>query len=380
MVAFSSVALLCLATFATAHPGHEEHLTDRAVKRHFLAQSKRSLNSCAEVFKRDGTLERAEARRRAFVDSLTKKSTVLVRDTDTVLNTSHHSDLAGITVDSDSSEYFGSNHTCILSPEGEIGPFWVKGELNREDIVDNEPGVVNYMHAQFIDVNTCEPIPELYWDVWNCNSTGVYSGVQSDSNGNGDDASNLNKTALRGIQATDEDGVAQFRSIFPGHYSGRATHVHVVGHIGATLLENGTITGGNVSHIGQLFYDQDLITSVESTYPYNTNTVDITLNSADRVFGLETEDSNSDPVFEYVLLGDDVSDGVFSWITIGVDLTATYETSYAALLTASGGVSSSSSSSVGTNGTDSAASGSAAPSGSATPSAVAASSGSAKKI
>lgn len=182
------------------------------------------------------------------------KTALKVRDTDTVLNTSHHSDLTGITVDSDSSAYFGSNHTCILSPEGEIGPFWVKGELNRADIVDDEPGVVNYMHAQFIDVNTCEPISGLYWDVWNCNSTGVYSGVQDDSNGNGDDASNLNKTALRGIQQTDEDGIAYFRSVFPGHYSGRATHVHVVGHIGATLLENGTITGGNVSHIGQVGY------------------------------------------------------------------------------------------------------------------------------
>ncbi|KAK6076164.1 gpi anchored dioxygenase [Seiridium cupressi] len=285
---------------------------------------------------------------RGYVDRR-QRIAVLVRDTDTVLNTSHHSNLADITVNSDSSEYFGSNHTCILSPEGEIGPFWAKGELTRGDIVDDEPGV-------------------------NCNFTGVYSGVQDDSNGNGDDASNLNKTALRGIQATDEDGVAQLRSIFPGHYSGRATHAHVVGHIGATLPENGTITGGNVSHIGQLFYDQDLITSVEATYPCNTSTVDITLNSADRVFGLETEDSNSDPILEYLLLGDNVSDGVFSWITIGVDLTATYETSYAALLTTSGGVSSSSSCSVGTNGTGS------APSGSAAPSAVAASCGSPKKI
>lgn len=263
-----------------------------------------------------------------------------IRDTASVLNTSHHSDLTGITMNTDSSVFF-TNQTCILSPEGEIGPFWVKGELNREDIVDNEPGVTAYMHAQFIDINTCEPIPDLWWDVWNCNSTGVYSGVQDSSNGNGDDTSNLNKTALRGIQKTDEDGVAQFKSVFPGHYSGRATHVHVVGHVNATLLSNETLTGGSVSHIGQLFYDQDLITQVESTYPYNTSTVDITLNSADRVFASETENSNSDPVFEYVLLGDDVTDGIFSWITIGVDLTASYNTSYAALLTASGGVKSS---------------------------------------
>lgn len=196
------------------------------------------------------------------------------------------------------------------------------------------------MYAQFIDVNTCEPIPDLWWDVWNCNSTGVYSGVQDSSNGNGDDASNLDKTALRGIQKSDEDGVASFRSVFPGHYSGRATHVHVVGHLNATLLSNGTISGGSVSHIGQLFFDQDLITEVEASYPYNTSTVDITLNSADRVFATETEDSNSDPVFNYVYLNDDegAEGGIFSWITVGVDTSATYNTSYAALLTADGGV------------------------------------------
>lgn len=256
-----------------------------------------------------------------------------------MLNTDHASNLTGITIDTDSSILFG-NSTCILSPEGEIGPFWVKGELVREDIVDDEPGVVNYMHAQFIDINTCEPVPELYWDVWNCNSTGIYSGVQDDSNGNGDDASNLDNTALRGIQKTDEDGVAVFKSLFPGHYSGRATHVHVVAHVNATLLLNDTLTGGSVSHIGQLFFDQDLITQVEATYPYNTNDVDITLNSADRIFSIETTDNDSDPVFEYVFLGDDISDGIFSWLTIGIDTSASYETSYAALLTANGGVAS----------------------------------------
>jgi protocatechuate 3,4-dioxygenase beta subunit len=293
---------------------------------------------------------------------MTDNYAVQRRDTDTVLNTDHHSSLTGITVDTGSTVFL-TNNTCILSPEGEIGPFWVKGELNREDIVDDEPGVLNYMHAQFIDVSTCEPIPELYWDVWNCNSTGVYSGVQDSSNGNGDDASNLNNTALRGLQKTDEYGIASFRSIFPGHYSGRATHIHVVGHMNATLLSNGTITGGSVSHVGQLFFDQDLITEVEATYPYNTSTVDITLNSADRVFGLETEDSLSDPVFNYVYLNDEAGTkgGIFSWLTIGIDTTATYETSYAALLTADGGVANSDS--AGAGGGDAPTGNSTAPSG-----------------
>ncbi|KAM0546486.1 hypothetical protein ACHAPJ_010846 [Fusarium lateritium] len=340
MVKVANVIVAALAAISNAHPGaHEEKGLDPLAKRAFLSQSRRGLNACAEHLKARGISNKAEVHRRALVSKYIKRG-LHARDTDEVLATDHHSNLTGITLNSDSN-VFAANSTCILSPEGEIGPFWVKGELVREDIVDNEPGVVNYMHAQFIDINTCEPAQGLYWDVWNCNSTGVYSGVQDDSNGSGGDASNLDRTALRGIQETDQDGIAVFKSVFPGHYSGRATHVHVVAHINASVLSNQTLAGGSVSHIGQLFFDQDLITEVETTYPYNTSTVDITLNSEDRVFASETEDSDSDPVFNYVLLGDSVEDGIFSWLTIGVNTTATYSTSYAAYLTENGGVSNS---------------------------------------
>lgn len=62
-------------------------------------------------------------------------------------------------------------------------------------------------------------------DIWSANSTGVYSGVQSNGNGNYDDTSNLDNIALRGIQQADDDGVVQFSTIFPGHYTGRTTHI-----------------------------------------------------------------------------------------------------------------------------------------------------------
>ncbi|KAJ4258672.1 hypothetical protein NW764_016280 [Fusarium oxysporum] len=357
MVKLASFVVTALAAESFAHPGvHEEDSLNPLAKRAFLAHSRRGLDACAKHLEARGTTKRAEAHRRALVSkysttSASEDKSLDARDTKVVLETDHHSNLTGISLNTDSNVFF-TNTTCILFPEGEIGPFWVKGELVREDLVDNEPGIINYMHAQFIDINTCEPVQGLYWDVWNCNSTGVYSGVQDDSNGNGDDASNLDRTALRGIQETDEDGIAVFKSIFPGHYNGRATHVHVVAHVNATVLSNQTLSGGSVSHIGQLFFDQDLITKVEATYPYNSSNVDITLNSEDRVFGLETEDSDSDPVFKYVFLGDSVEDGIFSWLTVGVNTTATYSTSYAAYLTENGGVSNSNSDGPGSGGPD----------------------------
>ncbi len=114
--------------------------------------------------------------------------------------------------------------------------------------------------------------------------------------------------------------------------------MHIVAHLNASVLPNNTLTGGEVAHIGQLFWDQDLITQVEATYPYNTNNITITTNAEDRVFGLETADTTSDPVINYVMLGDDLSDGLFAWITIAVNVSATYDTSYSFALTSAGGV------------------------------------------
>ncbi|KAG1684169.1 hypothetical protein DVH05_011819 [Phytophthora capsici] len=45
-----------------------------------------------------------------------------------------------------------------------------------------------------------------------------------------------------------------------------------------------------------------------------------------------------DPFFEYVLLGDSVSDGVLAWISLGVDTTSAQTITAAGTLTTGGGV------------------------------------------
>jgi phage repressor protein C with HTH and peptisase S24 domain len=112
----------------------------------------------------------------------------------------------------------------------------------------------------------------------------------------------------------------------------------MVAHLNATLLPNNTLSGGSVAHIGQVFWDQDLIYAVEATSPYNTNTIAITTNAEDRVFSTETTDTETVPVFEYVYLGDSLGDGIFGWVTIAVNVSATYDPNYSYVLTESGGV------------------------------------------
>ncbi|KAK6597568.1 GPI anchored dioxygenase [Botrytis cinerea] len=69
------------------------------------------------------------------------------------------------------------NSSCILSLEGETGPFYVSGEHIRSNLRETQAGVPLVIDGQFLDSTACEPIQDLYWDIWNCNSTGIYGGI-----------------------------------------------------------------------------------------------------------------------------------------------------------------------------------------------------------
>jgi hypothetical protein len=150
------------------------------------------------------------------------------------------------------------------------------------------------------------------------NATGVYSGANAVPNGSGlRDLANLNNSALRGVQKTSEDGVVQFDTIFPGHYFSRAIHIHFMAHINATEYPNGTIWNNKSSHVGQGFFDNDLIQLVRTVPPYSTNMQPFTNNSNDNIVIQEAK--TSDPFFHYVLLGNHVQDGILAWLRFGIN-------------------------------------------------------------
>lgn len=70
----------------------------------------------------------------------------------------------------------------------------------------------------------------------------------------------------------------------------------------------------------------------------------MTENVDDNVLITETTDTTDDPVVQYSLLGDDVSDGLFAWISVGVDITNVETVSAAAVYSEDGGSETSSSS------------------------------------
>ncbi|KAL5536708.1 hypothetical protein ACEPAF_531 [Sanghuangporus sanghuang] len=84
------------------------------------------------------------------------------------------------------------------------------------------------------------------------------------------------------------------------------------------------------------FFDQDLITEVDTVSPYSTNSNQITENSDDSILAEEADDI--DPMMEYVLLGDDISDGILAWSSLAINTTMSYTVTAAATLTEDGGV------------------------------------------
>ncbi|KAF7553863.1 hypothetical protein G7Z17_g3326 [Cylindrodendrum hubeiense] len=321
------------ASMVSAHPGHD-HRQELAERTAALQHTKKDLSHCAEKIRARGLEKRSVERRAALATNLMKRSNLKDRDLSSLLNVSHHSDNE-YTLDTPESTLFATNNSCVLSPESIEGPYYVSGESVRKNIVESEPGVDLALDLQVLDIDTCDPVTGAYLEIWHCNSTGVYSGVSS----GGDYESapeNLNTTFMRGAVKTDEDGVAQFETLFPGHYTGRTTHIHVLLHVNATPLANGTIRSTTASHVGQIFFDQDLINGVEELGAYATNTQALTTNADD--FILEAIAETSDPFVQYVLLGESIADGLLGWLSFGVNSSLISNVSAAATYYEGGGV------------------------------------------
>ncbi|KAI0387491.1 aromatic compound dioxygenase [Hypomontagnella monticulosa] len=355
MVTLTNLALAALAGFAAAHPGEKhdaQQMKRELVARDYAAQvGARSLASCsssgpAQALKKRSIKRRAEAvkkiRQKRGIHAPARKDKRDLEDLQAWEAINHNmTGTYDYNMFTSLEEVFSGNTSCILAPEITDGPYYVVGEKMRSNVKEAKycDGVDVFLEVQYIDVNTCEPIPAVAVDIWNCNATGVYSGISTSGNYA---EGGYNSTYLRGIQLTDADGVASFETIFPGHYSGRAVHTHLLAHTNAKVMPNGTISVWNapVSHIGQLFWPDDLRAEVEETYPYNTNEVALTTNDEDMWSVLQADESY-DPFPQYVYLGDSIEDGLFAWIQIGINGSADYsEDEYygvAAYLDAEGG-------------------------------------------
>ncbi|KAH8430698.1 intradiol ring-cleavage dioxygenase [Aspergillus melleus] len=336
---FSKLLTLTAATLAVAHPGekHDHEVLKREIRARdaHAARSKRALDACSTTTHAKQLQQRNIARRARTARELRqargitanpkkwRRDLAALEEWEAINH--NRTGLLDFSPNTPESEIFGGNTSAILAPTITDGPYYVWGEIMRQDVREEKysDGVDSFLEVQYIDVNTCRPVPGAIVDVWQANATGVYSGISTSGNYAAD---GLDSTYLRGIQQTDADGVVTFSTIFPGHYDGRATHTHLLTHLNATMHPNNNtlvVGTGNVAHIGQLFWNEVLRSAVEDTYPYTTNTQAITSNAED-MWSVEQASSAYDPFPEYIYLGDGLSDGLFAWIQIGINTTADY--------------------------------------------------------
>ncbi|KAI8932424.1 hypothetical protein NX059_010610 [Plenodomus lindquistii] len=300
-----TLAAALLATTAIAHPGGS---TNREILRrqaHLDHPNRRSVHSCKRDLVESGWVREQHQRREARLHELRvaagfAKAHELVRR-----------DVAEV------EEGYGVEAACTLDPEQGEGPYWVSGELIREDVLTGEKGAITHLDINVVDTSSCTPVTNAFVELWGANSTGVYTGVQARGNGDGS-ATAVTTNALRGIQPTGSNGTASFITVIPGHYVGRTNHLHTIIHHNATLLPNNTITGGTISHAGQFYISQSFLAAVEATPPYNTNNQSITTNAADPLFNLGTQ-GGDDPVMKISLIGESIADGLYATIDVGVN-------------------------------------------------------------
>ena len=203
----------------------------------------------------------------------------------------------------------GTALDCIVRPELKIGPYFVDNQLNRSDI-RFEPADRSITAGAPLTLNIgvfavtayrCVPLEGAQVDVWHCDAQGVYSGIK----GWPFDTTGL--IFLRGYQLTDPKGQVQFKTIYPGWYSGRTVHIHV-------MIRMTTAEGQYYEFISQLFFSDTLTDRVHTLKPYTRKQPRPTRNASDSVYAdvgyqllLNVTGSNSSSYLARINIGLDLS-------------------------------------------------------------------------
>jgi protocatechuate 3,4-dioxygenase beta subunit len=203
-----------------------------------------------------------------------------------------------------------TDSSCVVSPTETEGPYPYPGgeltnPLNRSDITEGLTGVPLVLTIVVANANdSCAIVENARVDIWHCNKDGYYSGYANQPGISGR-LSYTGKTFLRGYQLTDANGEVKFTTIYPGWYSGRATHIHFEVYVNNVLKKTTQIT-----------FPETISDAVDKSTLYASLGVNPIRNATDSVFG----DSSTDLANETVPLTGSISAGYTGTHTIGLAL------------------------------------------------------------
>jgi len=249
--------------------------------------------------------------------------------------------------------------SCVLAAEATEGPYYVEESKVREDITEGKAGVPLRLKTTIVHATECTPIENAAVDIWHCDARGHYSGYtgydpdgaappgggqppqgpppggeppegappegasppgEPPQGGGMGQTRTTDSTFLRGVQLTDDEGVAEFDTVYPGWYAGRALHIHLKVLIGGAV-EGQTYDGGHVAHTGQLFFPEETTDKVAKIEPYASRPDDRLRQEDDSIF---LRSGGKDSIVELAQIKEgSVEDGYVAEIVLGVDPDAT---------------------------------------------------------
>ncbi|WP_326690797.1 MULTISPECIES: intradiol ring-cleavage dioxygenase [unclassified Streptomyces] len=202
---------------------------------------------------------------------------------------------------------------CSLTKEVTEGPYWLDGALVREDIREDKTGIPLELTLTVVDeANDCAPLPKALVELWHADALGEYSGFVGQNGHEEPD----NGTFLRGGVLSGENGVAKLTTVYPGWYRGRCVHIHLKVHTDVELTDDGSYSGGEVIHTGQLFFAEETTEQVAATDPYPTNETERVTLDEDSIYDGGGATSG---LLTLKALGSTPSDGYAGSLTVGVN-------------------------------------------------------------
>jgi protocatechuate 3,4-dioxygenase beta subunit len=132
----------------------------------------------------------------------------------------------------------------------------------RQDITEGKPGTPLTLSLTVVSVaGGCPAVADATIEIWHCDAAGGYSEYTEAG------------TFLRGLQKTDANGRATFNTIYPGWYTGRATHIHL----------EVFVNGASVKTT-QMAFPEDVTAAVYAIGVYASRGQNPTRNGSDNVF------------------------------------------------------------------------------------------------
>jgi protocatechuate 3,4-dioxygenase beta subunit len=178
----------------------------------------------------------------------------------------------------------GGPVSCVARAASTEGPYFRDLKLNRSDIRSDptdaavKPGLPLRLVIRVgqVEGTACKPLSGAVVDIWQCDAVGVYSNYEQEGT--------AGKQFLRGYQLTDGSGAAEFQSIYPGAYGGRAVHVH--------FKVRTNPTGAGRDFTSQLYFPEPVNEEVFAQAPYKA--AGRVRNAQDGIFGARDRATNLD--------------------------------------------------------------------------------------